>query len=642
MLLRCLATISSGAHILALIAASSSMMLGAATEGGIDFSSDRWDLSQARIVEHLGRKALTGSASLENVEFEDGVIEVDIAVTGARSYPGILFRVRDPGSYERVYIRPHRSGCAPPSLYSDVLQYTPVFNGVDSWQLHSGDGYTAPAVIPREQWFRIRLEVRGTRARLFVGESEQPALVIHELAHGRRRGAVGLSGPSDGSAFFANFSIRPASDLVFDPPPFRDVPPGMIRGWQLSRPLPALSIDMERPPGEQGLGDLAWKDVTSDPSGLVDISRYLPRSGRPDCVFARSVLRATEDRTMRLNIGYSDAVSVFLNGRTLFSANGEYQSRDPSFLGIVGLFDTLHLPLRKGDNELMLAVAESFGGWGFIAQDGDAVYRVEEVHDAWETGRVLSVPESAAYDPASGTIFVSNWEGYNPSREQGKQFISRLSIDGKIENLRWVEGLRNPTGLVARDGRLYAVEPTSLAEIDIASARIVARHDVPGAGGLNDVALGPDGTIFVSDMRNGILFRYAGGGFEAWLRGPEVMRPNGVWVEGGKLVWGNGDGNLKAADLETKKVEVLARLGKGTIDGIAGDGSGNILVSHYEGRVYRVSPRGEVVKLLDTTATGVFIADFTYIPRKRLLVGPGFTGNRVRAWSLAGRALEAR
>jgi hypothetical protein len=101
----------------------------------IDFESDRWILKNAEIVTHLGRKALTGAAYLKVVQLENGIIEVDIAVSGARSYPGIIFRMQSLENFERFYLRPHRAG-----LYPDALQYTPVFNRVEGWQLYSGKG----------------------------------------------------------------------------------------------------------------------------------------------------------------------------------------------------------------------------------------------------------------------------------------------------------------------------------------------------------------------------------------------------------------------------------------------------------------------------------------------------------------------
>ena len=95
----------------------------------IDFESDRWVIQNGEIVNHLERKSLMGSALLKDIEFENCVIEVDIAVTddNERSYPGIIFRRQSEKNYERFYIRPHRT-----KLYSDVLQYTPVINSIAS------------------------------------------------------------------------------------------------------------------------------------------------------------------------------------------------------------------------------------------------------------------------------------------------------------------------------------------------------------------------------------------------------------------------------------------------------------------------------------------------------------------------------
>jgi hypothetical protein len=60
---------------------------------------------------------------------------------------------------------------------------------------------------------------------------------------------------------------------------------------------------------------------------------------------------------------------VFLNGRILYRGRSAQNFRDPGFLGIVNPEnDVLYLPLRKGHNELVLAVSELGGGWGFICR----------------------------------------------------------------------------------------------------------------------------------------------------------------------------------------------------------------------------------------------------------------------------------
>jgi len=621
--------------VLAFAASVLTFRAGSARAEEIPFTPEKWDLQAAKVVDHLGRQALMGTAFLKDAAFEDGVIEFDLAVTGARSYPGVLFRVQDDANYERLYIRPHRAGCLPTPLYPDVIQYVAAFNGIDAWQLYNGDGATAAAAVPAGQWFKVRLEVKNTQARVFVADLEQPALLIHELKHGQKTGGLGLMGPLDGSAFFSNFSFRADSGLSFEPPPPKLAFPGILKDWELSRPFRALSLDLEKTPQEQGISGLGWKKVSADEAGLVDISRHHARSSEPDVVFARAFIRGEAEKVFKLNLGYSDVASVFLNGRLVFTGDSSYQSRDASFLGIIGFFDTVALPLRKGENELLIALAESFGGWGFMARDGAAIHQAPGVEKVWETPREFRVPESVAFDPDSGAIFVSNYDGYNRSAAEGKQSISKMTKDGRIETLDWVTGLKNPTGLVVHGGKLWAVEIGGIVEIDIKAARVVARHPIPGAVALNDITADASGALFVSDFRKGVIFRLAAGQSEDWLKGPEVSRPNGVWVEGGKLYWGNnGDGSLKSADLATKEVRSIARLGQGILDGISGDGEGNILISHNEGRLFRVTPGGEVALILDTSVPGDRIADFTFVLGKNLLIIPGFTGSRVSAWRI--------
>ena len=64
---------------------------------------------------------------------------------------------------------------------------------------------------------------------------------------------------------------------------------------------------------------------------------------------------------------FSDRVRVYLNGRMLYAGNDGFVTHDPDFLGIVGLFDELALPLKRGPNELWFAVSETFGGWAITA-----------------------------------------------------------------------------------------------------------------------------------------------------------------------------------------------------------------------------------------------------------------------------------
>jgi sugar lactone lactonase YvrE len=555
---------------------------------------------------------------------------VDIAVTGARSYPGIIFRMQSPLNYERFYIRPHRAG-----LYPDALQYTPIVNGVASWQLCQGDGYTAGAAIPENQWIHIKMEIYGNQARVFLGDAELPALVINYLKHGKSKGNIGVLGPRDRTAYFSNFKYKLEDNLEFDPPPKVDTPPGMIMSWQLSQGFKATKVDFEIYPGKQKLG-VEWQKATSEPSGLLDISRYVRRSpGGPDVVFAKATVNSEKEETKKFLFGYSDAVNVFLNGDILFSGNSAYQSRDPSFLGAIGLFDALYLSLKKGENELLFVVGETFGGWGLMCQDGTAVFQRPDVVKFWETNRDFKTPESIAYDAHRKCLYVSNYDGYNPSNNQGKQFVSKVSLSGKVEKLKWAQGLNNPTGLSIYKDKLYVVERTNLVEIDTEKGEVSKRYPVPQPGFLNDIAVDGSGLMYISDSRKHIIYRFSGGKIEEWIKGGEIRNPNGLHVCGKELIVGNnGDNCLKAIDLESREIRTIVNLGPGIIDGIQTDQEGNFIVSHWEGKVYRISPSGQVSKLLDTTVPGTNCADLEFVKEKNLIVIPTFSVNKVMAYEL--------
>jgi hypothetical protein len=602
---------------------------------GIPFDDPRWDLSQAVVTQHLGRTALAGFALLGEVEFEDGVIEVDVAVDGRTSYPGFVFRYESPGNYERYYLRPHRA-CG---RYPDVHQYTPVINGIAGWQLYSGDGFTSFGEVPSNEWVHLRLEVEGTQARVFFGDMEHPVLVVPQLQRGRSRGAIGLEGPRDGTAFFSDFSWSGDEALAFDPPPPSFPRPGILDGWEVSAPMPWSAVDIERHPDGQEIGEIAWQPAAPASSGLVDIARLHGRTGRePDVVFARTSIDSDEARTMQLKLGYSDLVGVFLNGELLFIGNSAYRSRDPSFAGIIGLNDIVVLPLRRGRNELLLTLAESFGGWGFIAQDGEFVYAADGVGSAWETEPLFRVPETALFDRDRGVVYVSEFDQFAFAPGAGRQSIARVSADGKTVERRWATGLSNPSGLALGGGRLWAIERKALVEIDPGTGEVAARHPLLTAGFLNDIAIGPDGAVYLSDSRNNAIYLYRDGAFDLWLSGDPIAQPNGLCVSGGSLAIGNtGTGSVLLAGLDDRTVTVLARLGSGTIDGIEATPSGDLLVSHWEGRLLRIDRSGGVTRLLDTTAPGYNIANFGYDAGSGTVFIPTFTDNRLIAYRIGSR-----
>lgn len=622
-------------RLLLAAALSFTLSAGALAAGGegipVEFDEEHWNFFSARKAQYLGRDCLMGYAVLKDVEFGDGVIEMDMALTGERTYAGFVFRIQGRGDYEHFYIRPHREG-----LYGDDLQYAPVTNGISSWQLYNGEGFSASWDAPNERWFHVRLEVSGSQARVFVDGAQVPALVIHRLRHGVSRGSIGVQGQADGTAYFSNFSYTPDEKLEFDPPPPIDREPGFITDWQVSQVFPISEIDIEDRFEGEFVEGITWKEIASDETGLVDIARTCGRTGREaDAVFCRAEIDSESGSRRQFRFGYSDYIGVFLNGELLFTGNSAYRQRDPSFLGIVGLNDEIYLPLEKGTNELVLLVAESFGGWGFILQDAEAVDIGEGVSRKWETGTGLRTPESAVWDGKRKVIYVSNFDQFNFNNPSVKQFISRVGGDGKIIDLKWVGDLRNPTGMVISGDMLYVVERTGVAVIDIERGEIAERNPVPSPGFINDIAADGSGRIYVSDSRRSVIYRWDGKEWEEWLSDDKVSAPNAIMADGGRLLVGsNGDNLLKAFDLESGEGSIVADLGPGNIDGIKKDGKGNLIVSHWRGKLFRIDRSGRAEKILDSRALREYSADFDYVEEDGTVVIPSFYGNRVIAYEV--------
>jgi hypothetical protein len=352
----------------------------------IPADSTRWGLEgQAKAAEYQGRGCLFldgGAAVLKDFEMRDGVVDMDVATPASRGFFGIQFRIADDGANaEWVYLRQHKSGLP------DALQYTPVLNTGLNWQIYNGPGFTGAVDIPKDVWFHLRLEVAGAQAKFYVKDMDKPALVMNDLKSGVQRGQVALA-VLTGATYFSNFEIRTTPDAPWErrlPP----TPPGTLTKWSLSPSYDALARNPEAALPRSESDAIRWQDVEAEPPGFVTIYRYReaphprvsfandfskrlePQPGMK-VVYARTNIDSDRDRVRKLYIGYSDDVSVFLNGKILFRGRSAQNFRDPGFLGIVNPEnDAVYLPLKKGGNELVLAISELGGGWGFICRMAD-------------------------------------------------------------------------------------------------------------------------------------------------------------------------------------------------------------------------------------------------------------------------------
>lgn len=266
-----------------------------------------------------------------------------------------------------------------------------------------------------------------------------------------------------------------------------------------------------------------------------------------------------------------------------------------------------------------------------------------EVKQLWElTG--LKSPESVVVDTDAGVAYVSNIDG-EVNAKDGKGSISKISLDGKLLAADWVTGLDAPKGLALHAGKLYAADVDQLVEIDVAAAKIVQRYPAEGAKFLNDVAAGPDGSVYVSDTVESAIWRLADGKFELWLKDEKLLDPNGLTVKGDKLVvaaWGKIDGEGFATSVPGHLLEVsladkaIKSLGDeapiGNLDGLEIlDDTTFVVTDFMAGTLMTIDVTGKAKKLAPLRSGS---ADIAYIPARRLVLIPNLKDSKLLAVEL--------
>jgi hypothetical protein len=359
---------TSGVLALALLAA-----LARHSAAQMPWDETRWqvDAQEFRVEQHEGRDGLylrNGIAWLTGVQLRDGTIHFDMHASGALGFHGVAFRAVDKDNYEHFYLRPFVSD------YPDASQYTPVFHGVTGWQLYSGPRFGLPVTIRTDRWIHVELRIRDGRAQAFV---DGKPLLFSTLLREPIAGSIGLTS-SGAPARFANVVITPTAPAIADAEDAAEnseEPPGIVRHWRVSTPFPESRLDSTEALNARLVRELQWATLETDVLGIANIARLRTRTATNNTAFAAVTIRASTAGPARIRFGFSDRVHVYLNGRPIYRGADQWRSRDYKFLGTVGLFDELVLPLRAGDNEIWLAVSEDFGGWGVTMQlvDSDGI-----------------------------------------------------------------------------------------------------------------------------------------------------------------------------------------------------------------------------------------------------------------------------
>jgi hypothetical protein len=167
-----------------------------------------------------GQVDLSLLASIEGLEFSNGVIELEVAGApapgageGARGFIGIAFRVQgDQKTYDAFYLRPTNGRADDQERRNHSVQY--ISRPEWPWfrlRKENPEKYEAYVDLVPSEWTKIKIEVRGDRARLYVHGNEQPTLIVNDVKSGAQaKGAVALWLEPGTIAHFRNLTVTPS------------------------------------------------------------------------------------------------------------------------------------------------------------------------------------------------------------------------------------------------------------------------------------------------------------------------------------------------------------------------------------------------------------------------------------------------
>lgn len=264
-----------------------------------------------------------------------------------------------------------------------------------------------------------------------------------------------------------------------------------------------------------------------------------------------------------------------------------------------------------------------------------------ELSEVWRSDTLLKTPESVIYDRKRDILYVTNLN-FEPRKKDGNGFISRMDKNGKITDLRWIEGLSSPKGMAIVGDTLFAADVDEIVLMDINKGEIIRKIPVAGGLMLNDIASDAEGSIYISDTDANKIHKYSNGILSDWLT-EGLNGPNGLYSENDRLLLASQGGmDFAAIDLKTKARNLITD-GINRGDGIVFTGIGDYyIVSDWEGEIFQIGPGNSKVSLLRTREQQSNTADMEYIEDLNLLLVPTFFKNTIVAYKLTERAPASR
>ena len=335
----------------------------------IPLTPDKWEFETGKVefTNTEGRQSMkllpmSGKVIFKNLDFSVGTIEFDIQ-TKDKTFAFMYFRYQDANETESFYFRTAGGG---KPYATDAVQYTPYIDGVNLWDIMGH--YQAGADYKNGEWTHVKMEVSESQMRLFINNSTKPTLTVPKLEGNTRSGRIAF----EGEMVISNITIRPGdvsglSPLAGVDPTAHD--PRFIRNWMVSKPFSTpekVDFSYNFLPTDS----TEWETIEAERLGLINLSRKFGKGESRRFAWLKVVLKAEKDQTRKIDLGFSDEVWVFLNGKMVYLDKNPYNQpmmKEPN--GRISIENTsFQLDLKEGHNDLLIGVANDFYGWGIMAR----------------------------------------------------------------------------------------------------------------------------------------------------------------------------------------------------------------------------------------------------------------------------------
>lgn len=155
---------------------------------------------------------------IRNINFKNGIIEVEVlsrllpkASPTDRGFIGVAFRINS--RFESIYLRPTNGRAEDQVRRNHSIQYFsfPDYK-YERLRKEGPEKYESYADMGLNEWIKMKIEIKGGQAILFLNKNKQPSLIVNDLKLGPDvSGAIGLFVDVGTEGYFRNLKISPSN-----------------------------------------------------------------------------------------------------------------------------------------------------------------------------------------------------------------------------------------------------------------------------------------------------------------------------------------------------------------------------------------------------------------------------------------------